>query len=387
MLRLTGVGGILLCCWVCGIWSVPHYYIVVRLSDPAPLIPISAQFRLLQPSNSTRVWDCVSGLTPIEYALGEDKVVKAQSIDMSVGDVVECLGLSVRVVQSEHVPRWDGEDTTCPGLLTSTSQLERSDSGTTEYFQLAPLTQFHVFISKPSDACVTEHVQIVPSPGLSFSYKDNTVHSCLVKSKHLDLMSCNLTISTREGDIISLAVGTPRILIPRYILDVGVEELLCNSRCEILNSDTHVVREETIAYKNHSYTFLPPELETYHTPAPTDPICKDFIITICVVSFFLLLTTITTVFLLHLTRDLRRKLARATGRRSRITGMKRPPGTPDQLHPEVDYSRIHRITNECHHYNTLSLRLSDCGKESVTTKSQTFPVYQKLCFAEQDETL
>lgn len=53
--------------------AVPHYYIIVRLSDPGPL-PVSAQFKLLQPANSTRVWDCVSGLTPITYRASQDQV-------------------------------------------------------------------------------------------------------------------------------------------------------------------------------------------------------------------------------------------------------------------------------------------------------------------------
>jgi hypothetical protein len=382
MLRLLGV---LLC--FTGICSVPHSYIVVRLSDSDPLVPISAQFELHQPANSTRVWDCVSGLTPIEYPKGDELVVKAQSIDMNVGEVVECLGLSVRVVRSEHVPRWEGEDTTCPGLLTSTTQLERSDSGSTEYFRLAPPTSFHVFVSKPSAACIREHVQLIPPPELVFSYQNKALNSCEVDSQYLHLMTCNLTISTRGGDIISLAVGTPSILIPQYIFSVGVDALLCNCRCEILNSDSKVVREKTITYKNESRISLPPELETYHTHAPSAPLCKDLVIVICVISFFLLTVTMVTVFLLNLTRDLKRKLARATGRRCRITGMKKPPGTPDQLRPDMEYSRVHRFTNECHHYNTLSLRLSDCGKDSVITKSQTFPVYQKLCFNEQDETL
>ena len=388
MFRL--LGRLLCCCLLSGISTVPHYYIVVRLPEQGPPVPISAQFELHQPANSTRIWDCVSGLTPIEYPNGEERVVKAQSIDMSVGDMVECLGLSVRVVQSQHVPRWEGEDTSCPGLLTSTTELERtdSDSMTTEYFKLAPLTSFHVFVSKPTDECITQHVQTVPAPELKFSYNpDKSLNSCEVNSQHLDLMTCNLTISSRDGDIISLAVGTPRIAVPQYIFTVGVEALVCQAWCEILGSDTNVIQERSITFQNQSHTSLAPELETFQTPAPADPVCKDYLVGICVVSFFLLLTTITSFLLLNLTRDLRRKLARATGRRCRITGMKKPDGSPGMLHPDVDYSRVHRITNECHHYNTLSLRLSDCGKESVTTKSQTFPVYQKLCFSEQDETL
>lgn len=142
---------------------------------------------------------------------------------MKVGSVVECLGLNVRVVESEHVPRWEGEDTSCPGLLTSTTQLERSDaeSQTTEYFQLTPPTLFRVFISRPSDACVTSHVQTLPAPSLAFNLRGQQPHSCEVISANLSLVSCNLTILTPDRDVVATAVGTVNVRVPSYVWKVS----------------------------------------------------------------------------------------------------------------------------------------------------------------------
>jgi len=45
----------------------PQYYIIIRAEKNSG--PLSAQFKQLQPVNSSRVWDCSSGLAPIAKLL------------------------------------------------------------------------------------------------------------------------------------------------------------------------------------------------------------------------------------------------------------------------------------------------------------------------------
>ena len=353
--------------------GVPHYYIVVRLSEDYPQ-PISAQFKLEQPINSSRAWDCVSGLTPIVFPSGgHGRVVKAQSIDVSVGSVVECLGLNVRVLQSIPVARWEGDGSICPGHITSTTQLERSDAATTEYFTLNPVTTFQVFSTEPDMTCSIEEVQLIPSPGLTFLHKNNVPALCSVLSPHLDILRCNMTVSVPNNDVIAFSVGAHTIKIPLYGWHVGIRNVNCAYTCRIKGSD--VTRSGNIISRNTSAV---PELAVY-TAEDTSPTSarypRRYIIIISVLAALLFMTTLTTIFLINMSRDLRRKLDRLSGRRCRVTGARRLlPGPPE---PDLTYSRIHQITNACHHYNTVSLRLSDATAKDIE-KSQTFPVYQKL---------
>ena len=361
--------------------SVPHYYIVVRLSADHPQ-PISAQFKLEQPYNSSRAWDCVSGLTPIVFPSGgHGRVVKAQSIDVRVGSVVECLGLNVRVLQSVPVVRWQGEGSVCPGHITSTTQLERSDAATTEYFALNPVTTFHVFSTKPDMNCSVEEVQLIPSPSLIFHHQSNVPAMCSVLSPYLDILTCNLTVSVSNDDVIAVSIGAKSIKIPLYGWHIGIRNVNCTYQCRIHDSD--VTRTGSIISRNTSAV---PELAVYTAEDPSHPSSsgsrypRRYIIIISVLAALLFISTLITIFLINLSRDLRRKLERLSGRRCRVTGARRLlPGPPE---PDLTYSRIHQITNACHHYNTVSLRLSDSSKDME--KSQTFPVYQKLSLNESE---
>jgi len=79
-------------------------------------------------------------------------------MDLQLGSVVDCLGLHVRVVERAVVPGW--QETQCPGFLTSTTELERSETTTTQvgvylapsqsYYHVLELAIYEGFLSLPT---------------------------------------------------------------------------------------------------------------------------------------------------------------------------------------------------------------------------------------------
>ena len=348
----------------CASSNPPRYYIVVQLTAPSP--PVSGQFKLVSPINSSRPWDCQSGLTPITYPGGSDLIVRAQSIDMHVGGGVECLGLSVSVVERLRVQRWQGEEGDCAAPLTVTTRLERSEAGSTEYFQLAPAAPFRVFASEPSGACAAQQVEEIAPPGLRFG--GNSTEYCAVVSEHLSLITCNLTITTDTGgEVVAIAVGATSVPVPRFLASISLLSVTCTCTCAIRGTET----PRTTSLSLPLNTTQPIPVETAPVPVPSYQPSRQQRIILGTLSGFLSLFVVLSLYLLARNRALRRSLGRHTGLRSRVTGLKKH-----------QYGRVRHFTNECHHYNTLSLRLSDC-KESCN-KSQTFPVYQKLNYNEHE---
>jgi len=356
---------LLLCCRAA--LTEPRYYVVLRVPEPTQLEQLSAQFKLLQPVNSSTGWDCASGPNPIVYPAGAGHEMRAKSIDVGVGSVVECLGLQLRVVVVERATVWEGEGRECGGFLTSTTELERSEGNTTQYFQLTPTRSFHVYSTVPSGTCAPRALQYVESPDLGFSYLNNIPTTCNVLSTQLDELSCNMTITSRDDDVIATAIEATRVHIPRFIWNLKLNTVICSSVCELRdNSDTNSVP------KHNSLRYNTPE-NPNPTPEPFSSVerpggpenCSIYIIVTCVMTALLFISTVTAIFFMNLSRDLNRRLGRLGAR---------PPAP--SFHPDI-YRDVGSIRNECHHYNTVSLRLAECV-EVGRTQTYERPVYQKL---------
>ncbi|KAL5261372.1 hypothetical protein ACHWQZ_G007164 [Mnemiopsis leidyi] len=368
-----------------------EYWVILRVENSTNMAPTSAQFKQMQLANSSKEWECRSGANPITYPIeGKDMVMQAKSIDVEVGGyVVECLGLYVRVVVGQVVPLWEGEDEQCPGFLSSTTELERQDSEGTQYFFFRPATLFHVYTGRPSKECATLEPLRVPLPRIDLKFTNDTLVKCRVLSSRLDLLTCNMTVSGPKEQIIALAVGSKEVNIPGFIWSTDIDTITCSCECRIIRDYvvTNPVRQAKMDFiwrVNNSDKYNTDERKpetTYPRHWNLDQSgresildCKNHLIVICGLSAILIAVTITTIFFAVRANNLRRRLNRLMAVRSYRPPPRRTPPKRDSAKPFDCYNHLHHLSSECHHYNTVCLKVSELQKHVKPA------VYQRLRF-------
>ena len=362
----------------------PPYFIIVRLPSDSYNDPLSAQFQQLFSSDHHPApeWKCKSGLTPITFPHGE-QVTNAKSMDLEVGSVVECLGLVVTVVAGREVRLWRGEATQCgQSHQATTHELTRTTNKVSETFKLLPETEFSVYSAEPTADCITQSINYVDPPKLVFRFQKSESSKCSVVSNDLSVVKCNMTISAGSKGTVAMATGTTEINVPDFIWQMDAKTIRCSCTCGIKTefSTSSSVITTSINYNNSVSDEEEAEEGSYQEEE--EKIDLNLLLLILGVLSAMLLSSISsTVFFFNLARSLKRKLNKAKKNPF-------PPPAPPSFQPPVQYSRVHRITNECHHYNTVSLELSNClgldaGKGSTTGSDR--PVYQKLRSNEADD--
>ena len=374
-----------------------EYWVILRVQNTTGLAPTSAQFRQLQSANSTKEWQCRSGANPITYPVeGGEQVMRAKSIDVEVGGyVVECLGLYVRVVVGQVVPLWDGEREQCPGYLSSTTELERQDSEGKQYFQFQPATLFHVYTSKPTKECSTLEPLRVPLPRIDLKFTNDTLVKCRVLSSRLDLLTCNMTVSGPQSEVIALAVGSKEVSIPGFIWNTELETITCSCECRMVRSyaGTDPVRSAKMDFiwrVNSNDSVIHNTLGVHGKPGTTHPKqgtldqfgtnsdldCTNHLSVICGLSAILIVVTIVMIFFVVKTNNLKRRLDRLMKARTYRPPPRRPRTPPkrDSAKPFDCYDHLHHLSSECHHYNTVCLKVSELQKHVKPA------VYQRLRF-------
>lgn len=399
---------------------ITSYFVIVRLPEPSAKTQLSAQFRLLYEEGPgyEPLWNCKDGLTPITYN-DTGRLVKAKNMDLTEDSRVECLGLVVRVVVGRHVKVWQGELSPCQeGFMTHTKQLERNPPGgsTSEIFELVPATEFSVFSVEPTEPCAKQNISYIPRPSLQFHHSsDDVITRCgVVLDSDLASITCNMTISTDSDDVVAMSAGATQISVPKLVRQIGYRVIFCRSECrirsDIAGSDRVVRHDINITYHGGEGSVSnESEIETVVTANPIDP--KLLLLILGILSGMLLLSLITTIFFFNLARSLKRRLQktidyplchpppsslRSTSRHLHHSPREYRthhscPTHRHSLHPggfsPPQYSRVHRITNECHHYNTVSLQLDSGRGDSVRSSERILrdltPVYQKLRASEQ----
>ena len=359
--------------------SAPPYYIIVRLPADSLDGPLSAQFQQIHNSDLTPQWNCKSGVTPLTFP-HEEHVINAKSMDMEVGSVVECLGLVVKVTVGRDVRLWLGEASECgQSLQATTRELTRTSKGVSELFRLKPETMFSVYSVEPTAECAEQSIKYVDPPKLIFKFLESAESKCSVVSNDLHVVTCNMTLTAGAKGIVAMATGTTEINVPEFIWQMEAKTIKCSCTCGIKEqfSISKNVITTSINY-NNSIT----EVEQVEEKSPTEHHAVDLnllLLILGVLSAMLLSSVVSTVFFFNLARSLKRKLNKA--KKPLV-----PPKAPPSFEPPVQYSRVHRITNECHHYNTVSLELTDClGLEAGQCTGSDRPVYQKLRSTEVDE--
>ena len=359
--------------------GAPLYYIIVRLSPATSGNPLGAQFEQIHPSKMNPKWECKSGLTPITYPTDLSKHVQAKSMDLEVGSEVECLSLVVRVVEGEQVSLWEGDESHCDkGYITTTTELARTDEGVEMFFKLIPATPFSVYTSDPGQECAKQVFKYLAPPKLEFI--NHPALKCRVISKRVGQISCNMTIATSPDDVMALATSTTEIVVPTFVWKINVQTITCSCSCLIKHPYSATNSDRSVSLNFTSPRRMPPDFsepdefqkpERRLTTTPSDIV----LLSVGVLSAMLLMTLISTIYLATTTRALRRKLKRARDCGMRHQGTPRPP--PSIPRPPGDYSHVHRVSNTCHHYNTVSLQLSDYLAPSTGAPDMQ-PVYQKL---------
>ena len=419
----------------------PNYYIVLRVGNLSDLHDTSAQFKRVEKENSSLPWECHSGSNPIEFPEGPGQIAKAKSIDLVPGrGEVRCLGLSVQVVERVRVSAWEGEAPQCPGYFTSTTQLDTGSRGNaTVKFEIIPKTLFHVYDRPPTEKCAVQETAFIKPPRVAFGYRGGRVSDCAVTGEHRMLLDCNMTISTGDGtDEIATAAGATAIKVPGFIWVMQVKRIECRCECRIKDNSSGQRRSDTLGYTVFSNYGEEGGLVASSTTSPNQLISGEgssvLLVLVYVLAFLLFLTTITTVIFLHVSRRLYRRL-KAVGHepqevksplpshristshspsfhrpsahhaptlhanhganttchaasRCRVNNSRRHLGasTSPACFTEGHYSTLHGFRNECHHYNTVSLRLSDCFElPGNKSESKEKPIYQKLNFAEAEK--
>ena len=354
--------------------AAPRYFIVVRLSPDSFNRPLSAQFKQLHGTDQTPEWDCKSGVTPLTFpqSYGE-QVINAKSMDVGVGSEVECLRLVVSVVAGKEVRLWQWETSSCgQNLQATTTELTRKKDGVSESFKLQPVTLFSVYSVQPSAECMNQSIKYVDPPKLRFKFLKTDHSKCSVLSNDLNVVTCNMTISAGSKGVVAMATGTTEINVPEFIWQMEAKTIKCSCTCGIKEefSISRTVITTSLNY-NNSISEVDAEDVPYQEEQKID--LNLLLLILGVLSAMLLSSIVSTIFFFNLARSLRRKLDKAK--------MKTPsqPKAPPSFEPPVQYSRVHRITNECHHYNTVSLELTDClGLEAGQCTGSDRPVYQKL---------
>ena len=207
---------------------------------------------------------------------------------------------------------------------------------------------------------------------------------CRVQSPHLALLHCNMTI-TADQDVVASHAGTTRISVPGLVFLYNIRQLKCESECAIRGGEESRRRMVKRISVIQDLTSPPDNQSLFNYDSESGPatrwrtLYRDLVI---LLSCLLLITVISSIYLMKLSASLKKKLRR----KERIHG-KVPPSLPERTtERETDrygnepvrspmYSRINRIpsqchnkfplpadlwNNECHHYNTVSLQLSDC---------------------------
>ena len=188
---------------------------VANLSDFA-LSKTSALFELTEPVNKTKTWDCKSGQNPVMYKENEH-AYRAKSIDLEDRVMLECLGFIVTVMESVRVSVWYGEETPCPGYVTTTDNLKVEEPNKTTSFEFRPNLMFDVYESRPTPECARQEVVLIQTPKVRFKFQNETVSGCYVETPRSALLVCNMSIITGEGDTVSMAMGATYIPIPRFV--------------------------------------------------------------------------------------------------------------------------------------------------------------------------
>ena len=362
-----------------GVLTAPPYFIIVRLPSDSFNSPLSAQFKQLYDSDKNTEWNCKSGVTPLTFPQGE-KVMNAKSMDLEVGSVVDCLGLVVTVAAGREVRLWRGETSKCDqSLQATTTELTRTQNGVSESFILLPVTVFSVYSVQPSSDCIYQSIKYVDPPKLIFKFIKTENSKCSVVSNDLSVVTCNMTISAGSKGIVAMATGTTEINVPEFIWQMDAKTIRCSCTCGIKDefSTSSTVITTSINYNNSISDVEDVEDGSYQEEQKVD--LNLLLLILGVLSAMLLSSIVSTIFFFNLARSLKRKLNKAK---------KTPPSTktPPSFEPPVQYSRVHRITNECHHYNTVSLELRDClGLEAGKCTGSDRPIYQKLRSTDVEE--
>lgn len=381
----------------------PHHYIVLRVANLTNLWTTSAVFELTEPKNETRPWDCESGPNPISYnSTRPSYATRAKSIDLERRTKVKCLGFTVLLVEKRWVSTWIGDQPKCQGLEGSTSNYEvpaAKEADINLVFKFIPKLEFDVYNEEPSAECAKHDIVLVQPPRVSFTFTNGTLSGCEVISFQADLLYCNMSISMDNGDVVSMATGATKVYIPQFVTKIPVLQIECKCQCNIKSNETSsgartdsVVYNGAIHQQNETITTEPSLLSS-------DDNSAVILILVYVLAFLFVVSTIMTIVFLHVSRRLHKRLHKVLGdQRTVLTEtacghpasrcrLREPRAASSATAPpacyEGHYSTLHRFRNECHHYNTVSLRLSDCIE--LGRKVEEKPIYQKLNFNEIEE--
>eukprot|EP00116_Pleurobrachia_bachei_P004897 sb/3465159/ len=379
------------------------YYVILRLpNDPQQY---SAQFKQIQLTDTPVPWSCQSGNNPITY-IDNALPITARSIDIEEGRDATCLGVVVRVVRATQYWLWRGEDGQCPGFMTSTTSLRQTDSLTRVEMMIKPLTEFQVYTTPPSEECASRQPTHLNPPTVSFSRNGSIPVSCAVVTERPDLLSCNISIlAGTTNEAIAVATRAKTILVPQFVKKSRLRSVTCQYTCRIredLESSGTVVGD-MVEFNLSS----PPDLPSPSTPELTQrsstTAVRDtqwLVILLYILAVLLLISIITTAVLCHISRALRRRLRHHT----RYTKPPPPPLEPVALRKQhqqmqwgntapAGYNLSHYSTlndtynrtgcNQCTHYNTVSLRLSE-SFQGGEGGDDGRAIYQKLDLFNRD---
>ena len=365
-----------------------HHFIVLRADNITSLSQTSALFELTEPINNTQPWNCKSGQNPVMFK-NDVLATRAKSIDLEQRVELECLGFSVLVMESERVSVWYGDETPCQGFMMTTDNLLVDDSNTTISFKFVPNLLFDVYEEEPTDECARQETMLIRTPRVAFTFENDTVSACHVESPRSTLLVCNMSIITGEGDVVSMATGATYISIPKFVQKMSMTQIECACECRISSNNSFSTTRKDIL------GFTPKALNETVTTAPSELLTSKgnshiILILVYVLAFLFFVSTIMTIVFLHVSRRLHKRLHRVLGEQRKVlSGACGHPASQCRMSQRVTgsatappncydghYSTLHRIRNECHHYNTVSLRLSDCIE--LRKDADEKPVYQKL---------
>ena len=368
-------------------------YIVLRVENITALSQTSALFERTEPINNTQAWACKSGPNPVKFT-NPDSVTRtrAKSIDLEQRVELDCLGITVLVREKERVSVWYGDESPCPGFMQTTDNLvqEGENTNITISFKFIPNLLFDVYNEAPTEDCAKQETVLIRTPRVSFVFENGTVSGCRVVSPTATLLVCNMSIIAGEGDVVSMATGATFISIPKFVQTMSTPKIECTCECRISSNTSYsTTRKDTLPFtprapNNTLVTTAPAELLT------TKGNSHIILILVYVLAFLFFVSTVMTIVFLHVSRRLHKRLHRVLGEQRKVlSGACSHPASQCRMSQRVSgsatapprcfdghYSTLHRIRNECHHYNTVSLRLSDCIE--LRKDADDKPIYQKL---------
>ncbi|KAL5263004.1 hypothetical protein ACHWQZ_G008425 [Mnemiopsis leidyi] len=368
-------------------------YIVLRVDNITALSQTSALFERTEPINNTEIWNCKSGPNPVKFTNADSITrTRAKSIDLEQRVELECLGIRVLVREKKRVSVWYGDESPCPGFMQTTDNLvqEGENANITISFKFIPNLLFDVYNKAPTEDCAKQETVLIRTPRVNFVLENGTVSGCRVESPTAALLVCNMSIITGEGDVVSMATGATFISIPKFVQTMSTSRIDCTCECRISSNTTYsTTRKDTLPFTprthdNTSVTTAPAELLTNKGNS------HIILILVYVLAFLFFVSTVMTIVFLHVSRRLHKRLHRVLGEQRKVlSGACSHPASQCRMSQRVTgsatapprcfdghYSTLHRIRNECHHYNTVSLRLSDCIE--LRKDADDKPVYQKL---------